>query len=71
MPQFDIFVQPFFDEVSELENRNLNLTWNVTNFEEKDLVIQIQFQEPTVISIEDDLDKLIFKVKGGSQLFRK
>ena len=54
-----VYVQPY--QQSE-PSRNLNLTWNVTSFESRDLKINVKFEEPLQISIEKFADKIMFEV---------
>ena len=38
----DIFVTPYSD-MENLKERNVNLTWNITSFENKTLLVQMNF----------------------------
>ena len=38
----DIFVTPYSDR-ENLKERNVNLTWNITSFENKTLLVQMNF----------------------------
>ena len=64
-----IYVKPYIDDEKELQ-RNLNLTWNITNFNVTKLEIQVTFGDPTAISIEEEFDKLMFEVENVSEIFR-
>ena len=43
-------------EEYEEEERNLNLTWKVNNFSQNVLNISITFEDPTQISIYEEVD---------------
>ena len=65
----DVFITPvdYLEEVNI--KRDVNLTWNVTSFENKYLEIQLNYSSPLSISVLDNYDNITFHVKNFSDFF--
>ena len=64
----DIFITPFENFENEVE-RNVNLTWNVTSFADKRMLVQLNFSNPLMISNGMRYDSINVHVINFADIF--
>ena len=62
----DIFITPY---VYEDQPRNVNLTWNITSFDNQTLLVQLDFENPLLISSSLRYDTITFDVINQTDIF--
>lgn len=64
----DIFITPY-ETGEDYQARNLNLTWNITSFENQTLLVQLDFENPIMISSSMRYDNITFDVINKTDIF--
>ena len=67
----DIFIKPFKGQYDEYDvPRNLNLTWEIREFKNNILAINLNFLKPLDVSMNFVYDQLVVQLINETQIFK-
>ena len=67
----DIFIDPFVGEYDQYETpRNLNFTWQVTQFKNNILALSLNFSKPLDVSMNFIYDQIVVSIVNQTQIFK-